>query len=129
MSYVLASDRVTEVITDCLFKPGEPTDPHVEVEGIMNSYWLHPERLEQHRAEIACMLRQLPDPFHQGKGGGWSFLNACLDKDGHQWTGLHTVMEQLLVLGLGTGYAKYAIAEREMWPMLPGGVPYFVVEV
>jgi len=70
----------------------------------------------------------LPDEFHTGKGGGWSFLDACNDRNGAQWTSLHRTMDQLVCLGHAIGAVSFCLP-REMWKILPGGMPYFVVDV
>jgi len=97
---MLNSDRVNEVFMDCLFRDGEKTDNHVLVKAVMASYGFHPKRLEQHRQDVREMLAELPDQFKQSKGKGWSFLNACEDKHGHLWSGLHAVVDQLFALGM-----------------------------
>ena len=122
----LTSQNVFTVFTDCLFKEGEDTTMHVKVEGIMSTFGLHPNRLESHKEDIRSMLDQLPDDFKQEHGGGMSFLNACNTKDGNQW-GEHTNMEQLFVLGIGIGFAKYCMP-RTAWIAFPGGMPYIVVD-
>lgn len=120
------SARVTEILMDCLFREDEPMEPRVEAEGVINRFGFHPERLESHREEIGKMLAELPVDFQKNIGGGGSFLNACMDRNGEQWTGFHKVMDQLFVLGIATGQAKYVLP-REMWSALPGGMPYIVV--
>lgn len=74
------------------------------------------------------MLLQLPKEFQKGSGsgGGISFLNACNDVSGKQWTDSHQVMEQLFALGIGCNKVK-CLMPREMWKVLPGGMPYYVV--
>ena len=124
---ILQSDKVTEIFVDCLFNDGEDASNHVKAIGIMRGVGFHPERLESHREEIIAMLAELPDQFQQDKGGGWSFLNACRDKDGNQWTGLHSIVEQLVLLGIGIAEVEFIIP-RNMWDALPGGMPYFVVK-
>ncbi len=121
----LTSENVSTVFMDCLFQDGEDTDNHVKAEGIRSTVGLHPERLESHRDTVAAMLACLPDEFHANKGGGWSFLNVCMDKDGHQW-GEHQNMEQLFQLGIALDLAKWQMP-REMWWTLPGGMPYVVI--
>jgi len=32
-----------------------------------------------------------------------------------------------MLLGLASGYAKYLVANPQMWSMFPGGMPYFMV--
>ena len=73
------------------------------------------------------MLAELSDDFKTSGGGGMSFLNACMDKHGNQWTGMHLRQEQLVQLGIAIGEVEYA-ASREMWRLFPGGMPYFVVK-
>lgn len=123
---VLNPEKVNAIFVDCLFKGGEDTNRHVKAEDIVRNVGFHPERLESHKAEIAAMLDELPDEFKESGGGGMSFLNACNDKHGNQWTGLHQRMEQLFQLGIGVGKVK-SLMPREMWGALPGGMPYYVV--
>ena len=123
---VLDPERVSAIFTDCLFRDGEDTSNHIKAEGIVRNVGFHPERLQNHKAEIEAMLDELPDEFKKSGGGGWSFLNACNDKHGNQWTGLHQRMEQLFQLGIGISKVQYQMP-REMWSVLPGGMPYLVV--
>lgn len=120
----LTSEAVGKIIQDCLLKT-EETAPYMEVRCIVNTFRFHPGRLESHRDEVAQLLAELPDEFHEGKGGGWTFLNACMTKDGEQW-GEHINMEQLFALGVGLGLVRWQFP-REMWFRLPGGMPYVVV--
>lgn len=126
MTTTLTSQRVEEIFIDCLFTDDEDHSDHVEAKGIINIAWFHPERLESHRDEIVSLLNELPEPFHEGGGGGWSFLQACEDKHGHQWTGLHLRMEQLFLLGMAIGRVR-SILPRDLWRSLPGGMPYYAV--
>ncbi len=120
----LNSDRVMEVTRECLFNDGEDMTDRVEVQGVLNQFGFHPGRLEEHREEIVSMLEELPEKFREEAGGGWSFLQACVDKNGEQWTGLHRVMELLFVLGMGIGRVRYVLP-RERWDQLPGKMPYY----
>lgn len=126
MSTVLSAERVEEIFLDCLFRDGEDTSKHVKAEGINSNAGFHPGRLENHKAEIEVMLDELPDEFKLSEGGGWSFLNAFEDKHGNQWTGLHRRMEQLFLLGIAIGKVEYQLP-RDMWSVLPGGMPYLVI--
>ena len=115
---------------DCLFSPeeiidGKPPVDAVIVEGVIRKYGLHPQRMESHRSEVQVWLAALPHEFRSKEGGGWSFLKACMDEDGNQW-GEHVSMEQLFVLGMGLRLAK-CLLPREMWSVLPGGMPYYSV--
>ena len=122
----LTSKNVQSVFMDCLFKDGENTSDPIVVEGVVSKFGFHKDRLELHKEDILKMLLQLPKEFQKDSGGGMSFLNACNDVDGRQWTDLHQVMEQLFVLGIGCNRVK-CLMPREMWKVLPGGMPYYVV--
>ena len=135
----LNADRVTEIYTDSLFREDElPEGPvtkdnlpdgAVVTEGILRSTAFNGARLEAHKAEIIDMLHDLPPEFQtigDGAGGGMSFLNACMTKDGEQWTGMHQTQDMLVQLGIGVDAAKYLL-DREMWSAFPGGMPYFQV--
>ena len=123
---LLTADRVDSIFRDCLFKDNEDTSNHIKAEGIVHPVGLHPTRLEAHRAEVREMLLELPEEFLKSKGGGWSFLNACNDKHGKQWTGMHMIMEQLFQLGCALGLAQSQMP-KDLWSVLPGGMPYYVV--
>jgi hypothetical protein len=127
---MISAEKIQEIFFKCLLteeeidKNGKPLIEVIKVEGIINSFGFHPERVEEHKDEIISFLEELPDNFKSSKGGGWSFLNACMDKDGNQW-GEHQNMEQLFSLGIAIGKAKF-LMPREMWSVMPGGVPYLV---
>jgi hypothetical protein len=125
---ILSPARVRDMVAYCMFTEGENTDNHVVGEGIVTNIGFHPGRLAERASEIAAMLDQLPDDFKASGGGGMSFLNACNDLLGRQWTGLHTDMEMLFQLGTATGKAKLLLP-REMWAILPGGMPYYVLDM
>lgn len=122
----LNPQRVNELFNDCLFHDGEDTSTAVVAEGIMHKIGFNPDRLSQHKAEIRLLLEELPAVFQEKTGGGMSFLNACVDKHGNQWTGMHQTMDQLFTLGLATGDV-ICLFPRDVWPALPGGVPYYMV--
>jgi len=117
---------IEAIMMDCLYLPGENTDDAVTVEGITTTFGFHPGRLESNRKRIEEMLSCLPDPFMADKGGGMSFLEACNDNEGEQWTGFHHRMEELFVLGMAIGHARYCMP-RDFWSVLPGGMPYIQV--
>ena len=126
MSDILTAERVETIFRDCLFKGEEDKSEFIPAYGIMTNVGFHPGRLEEHKEEIVQMLNELPIEFHEAGGKGMSFLNACDDRHGKQWTGLHQRMEQLFQLGLAIGKVNYPLS-REMWAILPGGMPYFMV--
>jgi hypothetical protein len=119
-------EEVERAFMDCLFREGEDTTVHVRADGITQDVGFHPSRLESHRAQVEAWLQALPENFTSPAAGGWSFLQACNDRNGEQWTGLHLRMEQLFQLGVGLGAVKL-LTPRKMWPMLSGGMPYYQV--
>ena len=126
MAPELNSTNVTYIFRDSLFHDGEDTTQMVKVEGISLNVGFHPLRLDSHRQDIHDMLMELPDSFKQSSGGGMSFLAACHDRRGHQWTGMHRTMEELFLLGQAVGLAK-CLLPRELWTVLPGSMPYYEV--
>lgn len=124
----LTSENVNKIFMDCLFEEDKEENKKkaIMIEGLVAKFGLNPDAVKKHKKDIYSMLKQLPKNFQENGGGGWSFLNACNRKDGTQWTGLHSTMEQLVVLGIASGYVKYTLP-RKMWEILPGGVPYFCV--
>lgn len=124
--------RVHAALRHCLFEeeelpaPGTPPDGAVLVDGLVNKFALHPGRLAEKKGEVMALLQQLPDDFMKTKGGGMSFLNMCVNRDGEHWAEHPTMMELLVVLGIATGQAAY-VAPREKWFMFPGEMPYIVV--
>jgi len=121
----LKANKVESIFMDCLFKEGENHEHIVEAKGPITHVGFHPDRLTSHKQEIEEMLQDLPDDFHSSKGGGMSFLNACMDKYGNQW-GEHQTMEQLFLLGMAIKKVE-CLMPREFWPTLPGGMPYYVI--
>ena len=133
MTDKLSADRVRDVMMSCLFKPedlpGDGSTPAdaITVQGIVRGFGFDPKRVEAAKPAIAEMLDQLPNEFRADGGGGWSFLNACTDKTGELWTGMQQSVDELVCLGIAAGYAEYLLP-RDMWAVLPGGVPYFSVK-
>lgn len=97
----------------------------VEADAIVRRMGFDKVRVEQHRSQVAELLMELPEEFMISKGGGMSFLNACMDRHGNHW-GEHINMGVLFALGQAAGLAK-CLMPREMWSVLPGGMPYYGV--
>lgn len=121
---VLTSENVNKIFTDCLFKDneiqdGEPICEYTVAEGIRGQFYFHSERLEQYDEDISDLVGQLAD-IEQGP----SFFNLCMTKEGNQW-GEHLNMEQLVVLGVASGNLQYCLP-KQMWSMLPGGMPLVI---
>lgn len=120
----LSSENVERIFSDCLCE--EEDKDSVKCEGVAHVFVLSRNKLSEHKEEISQMLLQLPSEFMEKVGGGYSFLCACNNKDGEQWTGLHLTMEKLFSLGIGIEKVK-CLLPRELWQALPGGMPYYVV--
>lgn len=128
MATRLTPQAVSAIFQRCLAGDQTPPNKRVVAEGIVDRQIVfHADRLERRRTEIEALLGELPIAFRADGGGGWSFLQACMDRHGMQWTGMHRVMEQLFALGLAIGKAEY-LAPREVWNELPGGMPYLVIK-
>lgn len=117
------SELTRKAFMDCLFKEGEDTTNHVEVEGITNLFRLHPQRLEEKRELVTALLAKLPSEFKEG----YTFLNFCTTKDGEQWTGDHRICEELVVMSIGLNLMAYFFP-KEVWKFLPGKVPYLIIK-
>lgn len=127
----LTAENVEIVLKDSLFRPeeivnGESPVDAIRAQGIMLNFGFHPQRLLSHLDDVSSMLDDLDDNFKEEKGGGWSFLNACMTKDGTQW-GEHRNIDELLCLGIGLDLVRFQFP-REMWRIFPGGVPYFTIK-
>lgn len=131
---MIDAGRLDEIFRDCLFTdseieallPQQVAEAATIVEGLTSKFGLNPVRLKRHRLEIEAMIEQLPDIFWAVRGGGQSFLKACIDRHGDHW-GEHRNVEQLVVLGIAIGRMAYC-APREAWGLLPGGMPYVMIK-
>ena len=128
---MIDSSKLKKILIDCLFDRLElddegnpPEDDCVSVTGITATFCLCKSRLENHRQEIENYIKELPTEFKKG----WSFLNLCVDKHNNLWTGEHTMCETLLVLSIGLDLACFCTKDREIWSILPGGMPYIQFE-
>lgn len=125
---VLTTKNVEAVFKDCLFRDNDSSVEPVRTEGVTFNARFHPERLQAHRQTIHNMLAELPEKFKQSNGvGGDSFLNTYKDKDGNNWASLHLTQGMLVQLGLAIGEIEYPMP-RDVWPVLPGGLPYIMVK-
>jgi hypothetical protein len=122
----LTSENVHNTFMECLFQEGESTENYVLAEGCITKVGFHPERLKSKESDIYEMLNQLPDEFKKSVGGGMSFLNMCNDKYGNQWSDLHQTMDELVTMGIASEKASF-LMPREVWSVLPGGMPYVVI--
>lgn len=118
-------ERIHEIFNDCLFKDNESHSEYLPAKGLTMSVGFHPERTEKHASEIHELCMNLLAEFQEDIGGGHSFLYMCMDKDGNYCMEQPTAQE-LLLLGIATGWMSF-LMPREVWSVLPGGVPFVVV--
>jgi hypothetical protein len=116
-------ERVTALLTKCLFQDDEDQHGAIMVEGILNNYGFHPGRLASSKDEIRQLIGEIAgDEFLKQKGGGMSFLNLCQNRAGELW-GEHPTMEALLCLAIASNLGGFC-APRRYWAVMPGGMPY-----
>lgn len=123
----LTAENVNEVFMKCLFEKGEDSTDAIIVQGVQLNVGFNPNKISENKNSIQEFLSQLPAEFNQLTGGGWSFLNACNNREGNQWTDFHTSIDQLLCLGLAADLIAYN-APRSLWNIFPGGMPYFMIK-
>lgn len=117
------SELISKSFMECLFKEEEDTSDCVKVEGVTGNFALHLQRLEEQREIVTALLAELPAEFKKG----YTFLNICTNKNGVLWTGEHRICEQLIVMAIGLKLMDYCMP-RQMWDILPDGVPYIIVK-
>lgn len=128
----ISANAVTETFMYCFFteeelKGGAPTaDQYTVGDGVMNSVAFHNGRLAESRDKVKEMLTHFEDAFYTEGGGGYSFLNMVTTKDGTLWTGMQRTVDQLVILGNALDYVT--LTPREMNAVLPGGVPYVIID-
>lgn len=114
---------VHTIIKDCLYASPDdvPADKSAValVEGVHLRLGFDPAAVERSRARIDALIDAVvADEFYEGM----SFLRLCYDRSGSLW-GQHRDMDALLCLGIAVKRAKILLP-REMWFVMPGGVPY-----
>lgn len=122
---MISSQEIRSMFMDSLFKPeelpasGTPDEgTFVRVEGIVGGFGFHPERVKTHAPRLKEIIAELDPNFLVG----WTFLNLPFDKNGNQW-GEQPTANEFMCLSMANGLARYQFP-REMWEVLPGGVPY-----
>lgn len=124
------SKIINAAFTDSLYKEDEiPPDGSMPVgmvhaEGVRGMFGLHPTRLESHRSEVISAINLVHPAFHLSgeEAGGASFLQLPVLADGTHWAE-HQTCNELVVLAIGLGLGGIC-GTREIWHLMPGGVPY-----
>lgn len=124
------AEQVDTLFRSCLFnddemeegKPKPGLEP-VIAEGIVMKVGFHPGRIVEAKPKVQALIAQIVNnEFLKSKGGGMTFLNLCIDRTGQQW-GEHRTQEQLVTMAIANGLAGYCLP-KDMWSVLPGGMPY-----
>lgn len=125
------AERVKNTFYDCMFKTAEEANEHVEKGTIVTSKGMrvivafHPERLKGHEEGILALMNEVVhDKFYRDGGGGMSFLDLCVDKNGNQWTDLHQTMDQFFQLAQAIGHAGFCTQDPGLISLMPGGMPF-----
>lgn len=121
--FKLTSENVDNIFLECL---ADKNEGMTVVEGVKIKTVFSPAKIKENHGKIRDMLECLDDNFFVGKGGGWSFLNMCVDKHGKLWTGDHMQCDRLICLGLAANLLQFTLP-RDVWYVLPGEVPYISV--
>lgn len=123
-SNILNSERVEEIFSDCLCQGWDNLNNCLAVQGITQSVFFHPEKIKKYKIQIEEMLDHLPDTF-RGRHGT-SFLSACYDKSGIQWTESKVSMEHLFQLGIAIERIQL-LGQRQAWRIFPESSPYCII--
>ena len=122
----LTVQNVEDIFRDCLTE-SQSNAPTIIGEGVKMNVAFDPEKLHARKADIISMLSHCSKDFFVNGGGGMSFLNLCVDNEDNLWAGMHSNVDQLVCLGNAIGKVKF-LMPRDMWPILPGGMPYIAIE-
>lgn len=122
----LTAENVERVFNDCLAEQREGAQL---IHGVILKVAFDRSKVSANRENILSMLSLLPEPFQADRGGGWSFLNLCVDQNKHQWTSFHQTCDKLVCLGLAIGAVEFCFKQRELWQVFPGGMPYLTINL
>lgn len=127
----LTPERVNELFTTCLIQHDIScgTDDDLIVEGIKMKVAFSKKSLAILSDDIKVLISQLPEnAFNISKGNGMPFILLCNNKDGELWTGVHRIIEELIMLAIGINCCKYLLPKK-LWKLLPGRLPYVVFDL
>ena len=126
----LTAENVQTVYQDCVvygYKADEGPRITPDIHGVIHRVQFWQAKIDKHADDIHDMLDELPAGFHAAEGGGWSFFQACMNREGEQW-GEHIHMEMVFLLGLALGRVREPDPMKDMRAHLPGGMPYYVID-
>lgn len=136
MTMKLTATNVKATIMACLYDDTDVIDGKlrdgapepIKVHSVMLNAGFNSVKVKAQTENIKAMLNELSldfFPVDQGGGGGMSFLQLCVTRDGEQW-GEHRNCDELMALGMAAGFCTF-LMERDLWRALPGGMPYISV--
>lgn len=120
---------VGTLFNDCLITIGS-VDNEIVVEGFTRTVSLDSKKLETNRQAIIDCLTEFPPAFLLQFGGGYSLLGANIDRHNHIWnpSGSQIIAESIFLLGMGINCVR-PVLPKYLWESLPGGVPYYVINL
>ncbi len=122
----LTAANVEKVFLDCFLKEGYTDETKViPVNSVTGNFGFDPDKIEKYSEDIHDMIGQLSSNFDE-KNQGYSFIYLPFKGEApEQWQwGEQRNGDQLMALGLASGWMKLTLEDKKLWVALPGGVPY-----
>lgn len=120
----LTAKNVEKVFLDCFLKEGYTDEIKViPVNSVTGNFGFDPDKIEKYSEDIHDMISQLHPNFDE-KNQGYTFMNLPFKGENNEQWGEQRNGDQLMALGLASGWMKLTLEDKLMWKVLPGGVPY-----
>lgn len=120
----LTAKNVEKVFLDCFLKEGYTDETKViPVNSVTGNFGFDPDKIEKYSEDIHDMISQLHPNFDE-KNQGYTFMNLPFKGENNEQWGEQRNGDQLMALGLASGWMKLTLEDKLMWEILPGGVPY-----
>jgi hypothetical protein len=108
----LTSLKVLRVFFACRLRLAEATTTKpIDVKCVDLKVSFHPDRLEQHRAEIITMIDQALQPTAPVWGAHLGLF--AFSSNNERWTARLSDVEQLIALGMAIGYCCWLDPEKQ----------------
>jgi len=116
--------NVQKTFLDCLLDNNYTDESKViMVHAVTGCFGFDPEKIEKHSEDIHDMISQLHPNFDE-KNQGYTFMNLPFKGENNEQWGEQRNGDQLMALGLASGWMKLTLEDKRLWIVLPGGVPY-----
>lgn len=120
----LTAKNVEKVFLDCFLKEGYTDETKViPVNSVTGNFGFDPDKIEKYSEDIRDMISQLHPNFDE-KNQGYTFMNLPFKGENNEQWGEQRNGDQLMALGLASGWMKLTLEDKLIWAALPGGVPY-----